>query len=67
MKEYDWCIEQTITDPNDWKPNMILDDGGDLTKIMHEKYPEILKEGKSFRRNHNWCCASLPNAGSKVN
>ena len=47
-EEYDWCIEQTITGPNDWKPNMILDDGGDLTKIMHEKYPEILKEVKGI-------------------
>jgi adenosylhomocysteinase len=37
------CIEKTITGPNDWKPNLILDDGGDLTKIMHEKYPELLK------------------------
>jgi adenosylhomocysteinase len=45
-EEYEWCIEQTITGPNDWKPNMILDDGGDLTKIMHEKYPEMLKEVK---------------------
>ena len=45
-EEYEWCIEQTITGPNGWKPNMILDDGGDLTKIMHEKYPEMLKEVK---------------------
>jgi adenosylhomocysteinase len=45
-EEYDWCIEQTILGPNGWKPNMILDDGGDLTKIMHEKYPEILKDVK---------------------
>ena len=37
------CIEKTITGPNNWKPNLILDDGGDLTKIMHEKYPELLK------------------------
>ncbi|QMU61744.1 MAG: adenosylhomocysteinase [Gammaproteobacteria bacterium] len=43
-EEYEWCIEQTITGPNGWKPNMILDDGGDLTKIMHEKYPEMLKD-----------------------
>lgn len=41
-EEYDWCIEQTIHGANGWKPNMILDDGGDLTKIMHDKYPEIL-------------------------
>ena len=47
-EEYEWCIEQTITGPNGWKPNMILDDGGDLTKVMHEKYPEMLKEVKGL-------------------
>ena len=41
-----WCIEQTIHGPNDWTPNMILDDGGDLTKLMHEKYPEMMKDVK---------------------
>lgn len=39
-----WCIEQTIFGPNNWRPNMILDDGGDLTQIMHNKYPELLDE-----------------------
>jgi len=39
-----WCIEQTIFGPNGWRPNMILDDGGDLTQVMHEKYPELLKD-----------------------
>ena len=43
-EEYEWCIEQTITGPNGWTPNMILDDGGDLTRIMHEKYPAMLKD-----------------------
>ncbi len=43
-EEFWWCIEQTIFGPNNWRPNMILDDGGDLTQIMHEKYPELLKE-----------------------
>ncbi|MCI5178197.1 MAG: adenosylhomocysteinase [Candidatus Electrothrix sp. AW3_4] len=43
-KEFWWCIEQTIFGPDDWKPNMILDDGGDLTLIMHEKYPEMMKD-----------------------
>ena len=43
-EEYEWCIEQTITGPNNWTPNMILDDGGDLTLIMHNKYPELLKD-----------------------
>jgi len=40
--EFDWCIEQTIEGPNGWRPNMILDDGGDLTLMMHEKYPELM-------------------------
>ena len=39
-----WCIEQTITGPDGWTPNMILDDGGDLTQIMHDKYPEMLAD-----------------------
>jgi len=43
-EEFWWAIEQTIFGPNDWRPNMILDDGGDLTQIMHEKYPELLKD-----------------------
>jgi len=38
------CIEQTIFGPEGWRPNLLLDDGGDLTKIMHEKYPELLKD-----------------------
>ena len=40
-KEYWWCIEQTIVNP-DWQPNLLLDDGGDLTKLIHDKYPELL-------------------------
>ncbi len=43
-EEYEWCIEQTLRGPNGWTPNMILDDGGDVTLIMHEKYPEMLKD-----------------------
>ncbi|MBU0730318.1 MAG: adenosylhomocysteinase [Proteobacteria bacterium] len=43
-EEFWWCIEQTIFGPNNWRPNMILDDGGDLTQIMHEKYPEMMKD-----------------------
>lgn len=42
-EEYEWCIEQTIKGPNGWTPNLLLDDGGDLTKVMHEKYPDLLK------------------------
>ena len=40
--EADWCIEQTILGPNGWRPNMILDDGGDLTNMMHDKFPELM-------------------------
>ncbi len=47
-EEYEWCIEQTLSGPDGWRPNMILDDGGDLTKIIHEKYPEMLKEIKGL-------------------
>ncbi len=43
-EEYEWCIEQTLRGPGGWTPNMVLDDGGDATLIMHEKYPELLKE-----------------------
>ncbi len=45
-EEYDWCIRQTIIGKAGWEPNMILDDGGDLTKIMHDDYAEILKNVK---------------------
>ncbi len=43
-EEFWWCIDQTIEGPNGWRPNMILDDGGDLTAVMHEKYPELLED-----------------------
>jgi len=45
-EEYDWCIRQTIVGKAGWVPNMILDDGGDLTKMIHQEYPEILKNIK---------------------
>lgn len=45
-EEYEWCIEQTLQGPGGWKPNMILDDGGDLTQIIHERHPELLKDIK---------------------
>lgn len=42
--EFWWCIDQSIFGPNGWRPNMILDDGGDLTQIMHEKYADLLSD-----------------------
>jgi len=47
-EEFWWCIDQTIFGPDGWRPNMILDDGGDLTKIMHDKYPDLLKKVKGI-------------------
>ena len=43
-EEYWWCIDQTIEGPDGWRPNMLLDDGGDLTVVMHDKHPELLAE-----------------------
>ena len=42
--EFDWCIEQTILGPDGWRPNLILDDGGDLTAMMINKFPELMLE-----------------------
>ena len=41
-EEYWWCVERTILGPEGWRPNMLIDDGGDLTVVMHEKYPDLL-------------------------
>jgi len=47
-EEYTWCVEQTITGPDGWSPNMLLDDGGDLTQILHHQYPHLLKNIKGL-------------------
>jgi adenosylhomocysteinase len=43
-EEYEWCIEQTLRGPQGWTPNMVLDDGGDATKIIHDKHPHLLTD-----------------------
>ena len=43
-EEYWWCIDQTINGPDGWHPNMVLDDGGDLTLVLHDKYPDLMKK-----------------------
>ena len=43
-EEYDWCVEQTINGPGGWQPNMILDDGGDLTLMMHTRYADLMAD-----------------------
>jgi len=47
-EEYWWCIKQTIEGKKDWKPNMLLDDGGDLTALMHKDYKDLLKSVKGL-------------------
>ena len=47
-EEYLWCIEQSIMGPDGWRPNMILDDGGDLTLLMHEKHADLMKDVKGL-------------------
>nr|VFK54133.1 MAG: adenosylhomocysteinase [Candidatus Kentron sp. TUN]VFK56152.1 MAG: adenosylhomocysteinase [Candidatus Kentron sp. TUN] len=43
-EEFWWCIDQTIFGPDGWRPNMLLDDGGDLTLVMHDQYSELMKD-----------------------
>ncbi|MGI9535893.1 MAG: adenosylhomocysteinase [Desulfocapsaceae bacterium] len=47
-EEFWWCIDQTIFGPDGWRPNMILDDGGDLTLLMHQKYEAEMKQVKGI-------------------
>ena len=47
-EEYWWCVKQTIVGKKGWEPNMILDDGGDLTALMHKEYKELLKNVKGL-------------------
>ncbi len=47
-EDFWWCIEQTLKGPDGWRPNMILDDGGDVTQLIHQKYPELLTEIKGL-------------------
>ncbi|MBT6442752.1 MAG: adenosylhomocysteinase [Alphaproteobacteria bacterium] len=47
-EEYEWCIAQTVKGPDGWAPNMILDDGGDLSKIMHDDFPDLMAAVKGI-------------------
>ena len=49
-EEYAWCIEQTLLFPDGKALNIILDDGGDLTKLVHEKHPQYLKDIKALSK-----------------
>ena len=43
-EEYWQCVERSIEGPDGWRPNLLLDDGGDLTALMHRKYPQLLED-----------------------
>ncbi len=43
-EEFWWCIDQTIEGPNGWRPNMVLDDGGDLTLVLHQRFPALMDD-----------------------
>lgn len=47
-EEYWWCVEQTVQGPKGWTPNLLLDDGGDLTEVIHKQYPHILADIKGI-------------------
>jgi adenosylhomocysteinase len=47
-EEFWWCIEQTVRGPDGWTPNLILDDGGDATALLHNKYPDMLNDVKGL-------------------
>ena len=45
-EEYIWCLKQSISGNPDWKPNLLLDDGGDLTSMIHKEYPDLIEDIK---------------------
>ncbi len=55
-EEFDWCIEQTLFFPDGEPLNMILDDGGDLAAMVHQKYPELLRASAGFREGPPPAC-----------
>ena len=66
QKRYWWCVKQTIEGKKDWKPNMILDDGGDLTALMHKDYKELMKDIKGLSETTTGVLALKNGEGSKL-
>ena len=64
-EEYWECVEKTIVGKKDWIPNLLLDDGGDLTALMHKKYPELLKNVKGVSEETTTGVKSLKEMVSK--
>jgi adenosylhomocysteinase len=60
-EEYEWCIEQTILkDGEPWDANMVLDDGGDLTAMLHQQVPADARPySRHHRGNHHRCASPL--------
>ena len=64
-EEYVWCIKQTIEGRKDWKPNMLLDDGGDLTALMHKEYKDLLKSVKGLSEETTTGIKALKKMGTE--
>ena len=64
-EEYWWCVKKTIEGKKDWKPNMILDDGGDLTALMHKEYKDLLKDIGELANKYNLAIEVHPYDGEK--
>ncbi|MGL6028398.1 MAG: adenosylhomocysteinase, partial [Legionella sp.] len=65
-EEYWWCVEQTLTGPDNWHPNLLLDDGGDLTQIIHQKYTHLLAEIKGVSEETTTGVARLYDMAKKA-
>lgn len=64
--EYLWCVEQTLTGPDNWHPNLLLDDGGDLTQLIHQKYTHLLAEIKGVSEETTTGVARLYDMAKKA-
>ena len=58
-EEYWWCVRQTIEGKDGWTPNMILDDGGDLTALKHKEYKDLLKDVRGLSEESTTCVLAL--------
>jgi len=64
-EEYWWCIAQTIEGPNGWRPTLLLDDGGDLTAVMHNEHRDLLADVAHPAARQNACSASSVGSGDE--
>ena len=64
-EEYWWCVERTIFGPGGWRPNMLLDDGGDLTLVMHERHGDLLAGVRGLTEETTTGVAPAPRDGGQ--